>query len=78
LKSVRIIAFAFLLIVASRKRRTEEKSIVTGDLNAALVDWVVKYRIEDPRQYLFDVRNPGGNPPRLYAVRRGNYKYFAV
>jgi modulator of FtsH protease HflK len=36
-----------------------EKSMVTGDLNAALVEWVVQYRIEDPRQYLFDVRNPG-------------------
>jgi membrane protease subunit HflK len=37
-----------------------EKSMVTGDLNAALVEWVVQYRIEDPREYLFDVRNPGG------------------
>src|SRR5258705_12697144 len=37
----------------------EEKSMVTGDLNAALVEWVVQYRIEDPRQYLFDVRHPG-------------------
>jgi membrane protease subunit HflK len=36
-----------------------EKSMVTGDLNAALVEWVVQYRIEDPREYLFDVRNPG-------------------
>jgi membrane protease subunit HflK len=36
----------------------EEKSMVTGDLNAALVEWVVQYRIEDPRQYLFDIRNP--------------------
>src|SRR6516165_8622701 len=36
-----------------------EKSMVTGDLNAALVEWVVQYRIQDPRQYLFDVRNPG-------------------
>src|SRR5260221_1865423 len=34
----------------------EEKSMVTGDLNAALVEWVVQYRIEEPRQYLFDVR----------------------
>ena len=34
--------------------------MVTGDLNAALVEWVVQYRIEDPRQYLFDVRNPEG------------------
>jgi membrane protease subunit HflK len=38
----------------------QEKSMVTGDLNAALVEWVVQYRIEDPRQYLFDVRNPEG------------------
>ena len=38
----------------------EEKSMVTGDLNAALVEWVVQYRIEDPMRYLFDVRNPEG------------------
>lgn len=37
----------------------EEKSMVTGDLNSALVEWVVQYRISDPKQYLFDVRNPG-------------------
>lgn len=37
----------------------EEKSMVTGDLNAALVEWVVQYRIDDPKQYLFDVRNSG-------------------
>jgi modulator of FtsH protease HflK len=36
-----------------------EKSMVTGDLNAALVEWVVQYRIQDPSQYLFEVRNPG-------------------
>ena len=35
-----------------------EKSMVTGDLNAALVEWVVQYRIEDPQQYLFAVREP--------------------
>lgn len=39
--------------------QVEEKSMVTGDLNAALVEWVVQYRIEDARKYLFDVRNPG-------------------
>lgn len=39
--------------------QAEEKSMVTGDLNAALVEWVVQYRIDDPKQYLFDVRNPG-------------------
>jgi membrane protease subunit HflK len=37
---------------------SEEKSMVTGDLNAALVEWVVQYRIENPREYLFDVRHP--------------------
>lgn len=36
-----------------------EKSMVTGDLNSALVEWVVQYRITDPEKYLFDVRNPG-------------------
>ena len=35
-----------------------EKSMVTWDLNAALVEWVVQYRIEDPQQYLFAVREP--------------------
>src|SRR6202022_1136897 len=40
------------------KDAQEERSMVTGDLNAALVEWVVQYRIEDPKQYLFDVRNP--------------------
>src|SRR5436190_4064425 len=40
-------------------QQLEEKSMVTGDLNAALVEWVVQYRISDPKEYLFDVRNPG-------------------
>jgi len=35
-----------------------EKSMVTGDLNAALVEWVIQYRIDDPEQYLFAVRQP--------------------
>jgi len=34
-----------------------EKAMVTGDLNAALVEWVVQYRIERPDHYLFNVRN---------------------
>jgi modulator of FtsH protease HflK len=36
-----------------------EKSMVTGDLNSALVEWVVQYRIIEPEAYLFDVREPG-------------------
>jgi len=40
------------------REQLEEKSMVTGDLNAALVEWVIQYRISDPKEYLFDVRNP--------------------
>ncbi len=35
-----------------------EKSMVTGDLNAALVEWVIQYRVETPEDYLFHVRDP--------------------
>ena len=28
-----------------------EKSMVTGDLNAALVEWIVQYRITDPEKF---------------------------
>jgi len=34
-----------------------EKAMVTGDLNAALVEFVVQYRISNPREYLFAVRD---------------------
>lgn len=37
----------------------QEKSMVTGDLNAAEVEWVVQYHINNPRDYLFKVRSPG-------------------
>ncbi|MBN2143476.1 MAG: FtsH protease activity modulator HflK, partial [Candidatus Aureabacteria bacterium] len=36
---------------------TKEKQMVTGDLNAALVEWVVQYRIAIPENFLFKVRN---------------------
>ncbi|MFU8893231.1 MAG: FtsH protease activity modulator HflK [Luteolibacter sp.] len=42
------------------RTQEEEKSMVTGDLNAAQVEWVVQYRIEDPKQFLFEVRDPKG------------------
>jgi membrane protease subunit HflK len=35
-----------------------ETQMVTGDLNAALVEWVVQYRIANPAKYLFEVREP--------------------
>src|SRR6478672_895730 len=38
----------------------QETQMVTGDLNAVLVEWVVQYRILDPVKFLFDVREPRG------------------
>lgn len=35
----------------------EESSMLTGDLNVVEVQWSVQYRISDPVQYLFKVRN---------------------
>ena len=35
-----------------------ETQMVTGDLNAALVEWVVQYRIAEPAKFLFEVREP--------------------
>jgi len=35
-----------------------ETEMVTGDLNAALVEWVVQYRISEPVKFLFEVREP--------------------
>jgi len=37
----------------SSDEQLEEKSMVTGDLNAANVEWVVQYHISDPRSFLF-------------------------
>ena len=38
--------------------QTQEKRMVTGDLNVALVEWVVQYRVNDPRAFTFKVRDP--------------------
>ncbi len=37
----------------------QERSMVTGDLNAATVEWIIQYRIRDPQLFLFKVRDPG-------------------
>jgi len=36
----------------------DESLMLTGDLNLADVEWVVQYRVEDPYNFLFKVRNP--------------------
>jgi membrane protease subunit HflK len=35
-----------------------ETQMVTGDLNSALVEWVVQYRVADPLKFLFHIRDP--------------------
>jgi len=34
-----------------------ESLMLTGDLNVAVVEWIVQYRVSDPYEYLFRVRN---------------------
>ena len=34
--------------------------MLTGDLNVALVPWLVQYKISDPVKYMFNVHNPEG------------------
>ncbi|NLA74154.1 MAG: FtsH protease activity modulator HflK [Deltaproteobacteria bacterium] len=36
---------------------TQESLMLTGDLNVAIVPWVVQYNIKDPYNYLFKVRD---------------------
>ncbi len=42
---------------ASDKAYDDESLMLTGDLNVALVPWIVQFRIKDPYEYLFKVRN---------------------
>ena len=34
-----------------------EKDMVTGDLNSALVEWVIQFKLSEPEKYLFNVRD---------------------
>jgi membrane protease subunit HflK len=36
---------------------SDESLMLTGDLNIADMEWIVQYRIKDPRAYLFNIRN---------------------
>jgi len=36
---------------------SDESAMLTGDLNVAVVEWIVQYRIADPYRFLFKVRN---------------------
>lgn len=37
---------------------SDESLMLTGDLNLADVEWVVQYRVDDPYNFLFKIRNP--------------------
>jgi len=47
----------------SRDQQSEnpamERDMVTGDLNAVQVEWIVQYGISEPEKFLFKVRDPG-------------------
>src|SRR3989338_4524911 len=43
----------------SPKSYDEEALMLTGDLNILDVSWIVHFKIKDPVQLLFSVRNPG-------------------
>ena len=42
---------------ASGSAYLSESLMLTGDLNVALVPWIVQYRVKDPYKYLFKVRD---------------------
>jgi len=37
---------------------SDESAMLTGDLNVAVVEWIVQYKIKDPRAFLFSVKDP--------------------
>lgn len=41
----------------SRRGYDMESVMLTGDLNIGDVEWIVQYRVKDPVEYLFNVRN---------------------
>ena len=44
--------------VPQESRFADEAVMLTGDLNVAVVEWIVQYRVSDPFLFLFKVRNP--------------------
>jgi membrane protease subunit HflK len=42
---------------ADKAELARESLMLTGDLNVAVVEWIVQYKIKDPYQYLFKVKN---------------------
>jgi membrane protease subunit HflK len=63
-KHVHKMEFGFRTIGTGERSRyddraySDESLMLTGDLNAAEVEWIVQYRITDPVKYLFRVNDP--------------------
>ncbi len=57
--------FGFRTIEAGVRSRYDERSfldeslMLTGDLNVAVVEWIVQFTVRDPRAFLFNVRDIG-------------------
>ena len=59
-KVVQTEQFGFKTIKAGRENEyrnniSSESTMLTGDLNIVDVEWIIQYRIVDPKQWLFDV-----------------------
>ena len=59
-KSFRAEQFGFKTIKAGRSNEyknniSEESEMLTGDLNIVDVEWVIQYKVTDPKQWLFNV-----------------------
>lgn len=39
------------------QRATDESKMLTGDLNVAIVEWIIQYRVADAKKYLFNLRD---------------------
>ena len=60
IKTLRAEQFGFKTIKAGRNNEyknniSEESEMLTGDLNIVDVEWVIQYKVTDPRQWLFNV-----------------------
>ena len=60
IKTLRAEQFGFKTIKAGRNNEyknniSEESEMLTGDLNIVDVEWVIQYKVTDPKQWLFNV-----------------------
>ncbi len=53
-----------------RQNREEETLMLTGDLNAASVEWTIQWKINNPRHYLFSFSQPNRKDDYIESVIR--------